>query len=228
MEFPLGSLAVLIVFILITSNLVEIDQPRQKIISAGLVGILLGGFVQLPLPSTKGTQISLNIGQSFIPCLMALMLWFDATIEEKYRVSLGTLAVGLTLYGFAALVDLEPGIMRFPELFSLPIIACVALLTGRTALGSSLAMVGGGMLVVLIRYLEVILFFQGGTYRELPGNLVWNTISLGAITVVTLNWTWEKLRSLSFRARNTNKEPDLVLGQETDNNQTEQIISPDN
>jgi len=238
MDFPVGSLAVLILFILITSNFIEIEEHRYRILVLGLAGVLLGSFLVIPLPSPKGMQVSLNTGHTLIPALISLMLWLEAPVEDKYRSSLGTAAVGLTLYGFAALIDLEPGIIRYPLIFSVPIVMSIALLTARTTLAGTLAIVSGCTLVVLIRYFESIFSLQAGTFFELPGKLVWNTMSLSAVGILIFNWGIERAKDFTrgriFPVTEQQSRKGSMLSEDTDllneipEQEQEKLIPSDN
>ncbi len=186
MDFPIGSLVVLITFILISSGIVNLPQRVFKLLVFGLAGILLAGFLIIPLPAPRGIALSLNTGHALIPLLMAMFVWSEAGIEDKYRASIGTLAVGLTLYGISALLDLEPGLFAHPLLYIAPITIVVALLTGKTITASCLGVVSGCTLVSALRFLQVVCTPDLVTRFELPGSLVWNTMSISAISCMGL------------------------------------------
>ncbi|HZW82294.1 MAG TPA: hypothetical protein VFF14_02575 [Candidatus Deferrimicrobium sp.] len=178
MNFPIGSLLALIVFILISSGVINLTEQRFKVLVYGLAGTLLGSFLVLPLPAPKGLTLTLNTGHALIPLLVALFLWAEAGVEDKYRASLGTLTVGLSLYGVSSLLDIEPGLIAYPLLFIVPITILISLLTGKTPLASCLSIVCGCTLVSVLRFLEGVLTQDMVATLELPGSLVWDTMSL--------------------------------------------------
>jgi hypothetical protein len=178
MNFPIGSLLALIAFILITSGVINLSEHRFKVLVYGLAGTLLGSFLVLPLPTPKGLSLTLNTGHALIPLLVVLFLWTEAGVEDKYRASLGTLSVGLSLYGVSSLLDMEPGLITYPLLFTVPITILVSLITGKTLLASGLSIVCGCTLVSVLRFLEGILSQDMVATFELPGSLVWDTMSL--------------------------------------------------
>ena len=196
MDFPLGSLAALVCLILIASGLVRFETARYKVLVLGLAGVLAGSFLVIPLPAPKGVQVLLNAGHSLIPVLIAAAFWLEAPAEDKYRASLGTLAICIIVYCLAALLDLEPGLLRYPLIFSVPIAAVIALLLGRTVYAASLGIVGGCTLVVLIRYFETTFTLQVKAFLELPGDLIWNTMSLSVLSASASIQAIERIKSL--------------------------------
>lgn len=188
MDFPIGSLAVLVLFILVASGVVGVKEAQYRIMVLGLAVVLMGSFLSIPLPAPKGMQVSLNVGHTLVPALISAMFWLEARAEDKYRASVGILVVGLIMYGFTTLLDIEPGILRYPLLVSVPLISTVAALTGRTVMASTMAITGGSLLVVFIRYFEMTFSLQFKSFLELPGTLVWNNISLGTMVSISSFW----------------------------------------
>jgi len=184
MDFPIGSLAVLVAFILVSSGIIPVEETKYKLLVVGLAGVFIGGFLSLPLPSPQGMQVSLNAGHTLIPVLISFMFWPETEAEDKYRTISGILVVGLVLYGLVTLLDLEPGMVQNPLWFSVPVISGIALLTARTAQGSAISIAGGSLLVVIIRYLDLAFSPEPRAFLELPGELVWNTASLGVFASV--------------------------------------------
>ncbi len=196
MDFPLGSLAVLVYFVLIGSGLIRFETAKYRVMVLGLAGVLAGSFLMVPLPAPKGVQVLLNAGHSLIPLLMAAVLWLQAPAEDRYRASLVTLAICVLIYCLAALLDLEPGLLPYPLFFSVPMAAVIALLLGRTVYGAGLGIVGGCILVVLIRYFETTFTLQVKAFLELPGDLIWNTMSLSVLSASASIQAIEHVKSL--------------------------------
>lgn len=199
MDFPFGSLAMLIALIMIAARIVPLKPYFAKLLSFGLVGVLLGGFLTIPVPAPQGIQVLLNIGHTLIPGLISLMFWLEATLEERYRISLGTLSVSLICYALTALLDLEPGLLSNPLLFTVPVIATTAMLIGKNPLSGAFAVVNGCLTVMLIRYLEVIFLLKPAGFMEIPGGLLWETMSLATVGAVAAIAVFNQVESYLAR-----------------------------
>ncbi|MDA8442311.1 MAG: hypothetical protein M0Z55_08035 [Peptococcaceae bacterium] len=200
MNFPIGSVSVLILLVLLLfNNIIDTTVVQRRVLIVGFAAILLGSWLIVPVPSPKAVQVELNVGQSLLPALIGLIAWLDLPQDEKYHASLGTLAVGLFLYGFTGLIDIEPGIMGYPLLFSLPLTVIIARLTAKTTTAATLALVGGSSLVILLRYIESAFTFPVNTVVDLPGQLLWNTTSLAIVGSFALVWFKQQVKLVRQR-----------------------------
>lgn len=201
MNFPLGSLSLVIVVVLLLAGLLENEAYRRYTLLIGLAAILAGSAFTVKIPSPQGTEVNLNIGEIIVGGTLLVLLWMGLSLEERYRSSQGTLLIGLTLYSMLLIFDMEPGIISQPVFISVPLSVALAVLLGRSGLGAVISLCGGAGVATFLKYLEICFLPSVIAQIDLPGPLIWNTVGLGSVTVLCCIWFSERVQKFMEKNR---------------------------
>lgn len=161
-RIPLGIVLLLIVSILIYFGVAQrvLDWLRlsDKAALGVIAALIVGGFINIPLPRGPRLEASLNVGGGLVPLFLASYLVGKAdTTKEKLRALGGIVATTGAVYLTGFLLGAEPETMFLDPLYVYPVVAgVVAYLIGRSRRSAFIAATMGILLADVITYLRLL------------------------------------------------------------------------
>jgi uncharacterized membrane protein len=118
-----------------------------------IVALIVGGFINIPLPAGPGMEASLNIGGGVVPLILSVYLLTKTSAMEKLRAFAGMAATAVAVYLTGLLLGAEAGTMMLDPLYVYPVVAgVVAYLIGRSRRGAFIAATMGVLIVDVVTY----------------------------------------------------------------------------
>lgn len=157
----IGIVILLIVSILIYFGMAQrvLDKLRLSDKAAlGIIGaLIIGGFINIPLPGGARLEASLNVGGGLVPLVLAGYLISKAeSTKEIVRALFGILITAGAVYLSGVLLGAEPETMFIDPIYIYPVVGgVVAYLAGRSRRSAFIAATMGIILVDVITYVHL-------------------------------------------------------------------------
>ncbi len=161
-RLPIGIIALLIVSILIYFGMAQRVLDRLRLSDKAALGIIaaliVGGFINIPLPRGPRLEASLNIGGGLVPLLLSgYLIKTSGSAKEKLRAFFGIVATAAAVYMTGKLVGADPETMFVDPLYIYPLVGgVVAYLTGRSRRSAFVAATMGILVVDFITYFYLL------------------------------------------------------------------------
>ncbi|MGB9791274.1 MAG: DUF1614 domain-containing protein [Thermacetogeniaceae bacterium] len=162
-RLPIGIIALLIVSILIYFGMAQRVLDRLRLSDKAALGIIaaliIGGFINIPLPRGPRLEASLNVGGGIVPLLLSgYLITTSGSAKEKLRAFLGIVVTAVAVYLTGKLVGADPETMVADPLYIYPLVGgVVAYLTGRSRRSAFVAATMGILLVDFVTYFYLLL-----------------------------------------------------------------------
>lgn len=161
MRIPIGMIVLLFVSLLIYFGVAQrvLDRLRlsDRTALVMVAALVIGGFINIPLPAGPNLEASLNIGGSVVPLILAGYLITRTSSKEKLRALAGVAATAAAVYLTGLLLGAEPENMFVDPLYVYPVVAgLVAYLIGRSRRGAFIAATVGILLVDAVSYVSLM------------------------------------------------------------------------
>ncbi len=197
-RFPIGIIVLVIASVLIYLGLAQRALDRMRLSDRGalvvIAGIVLGSFINIPLPFLPFTT-SVNVGGALVPIGLAIYLLVRAgTAREWTRALVGAVITAIVVYVVGSLINtgttMEPaGRYAFIDaIYLYPLVGgIVAYLIGRSRRAAFIAATLGVLLVDAFSY--VWLLGQGAPQNyvvAIGGAGAFDTIVLAGIVAILL------------------------------------------
>lgn len=161
-RLPIGIIALLIISVLIYFGMAQRVLDRLRLSDKAALGIIaaliVGGFINIPLPRGPRLEASLNVGGGLVPLLLSgYLIMTSGSAKEKLRAFFGIVATAVAVYLTGKLVGADPETMFVDPLYIYPLVGgVVAYLTGRSRRSAFVAGTMGILLVDLITYFYLL------------------------------------------------------------------------
>ncbi|MDD2554375.1 MAG: DUF1614 domain-containing protein [Desulfotomaculaceae bacterium] len=219
----IGIIVLIAVSILIYLGLAHRALDRMRLSDRGalvVIGlILLGGFINIPLPFLP-YNTTINVGGALIPVGLAIYLLVRAgTRKEWIRALVGTIATAVVVYVVGSLINsgatMEPAgrWAVIDAIYLYPLVGgIVAYLFGRSRRGAFIAATLGVLLVDIFQYAWLINQGAPANYAmPIGGAGAFDAIVLaGIVAVILAELIGESLERLSGGPRTKGRPPELV------------------
>lgn len=223
-NLPVGLIALIVVSVLIYLGLMHRVLDRMRLTDkAALVilgAILIGGFIDLPIPAGK-MMLSVNIGGALVPIGLAVYLVLKADeSKEKVRALLGALVTGAVVYGVGTFVFTglaEPaGRFAFVDIiYVYPIVAAViAYAVGRSRRAAWVAATMGVLLADVIHGARLAAAGTAGVV-SFGGAGAFDVVVLSGILAVLLAEIVGEVRERMQGGPSAERDPAVLAGLQT-------------
>jgi uncharacterized membrane protein len=170
LRIPFGTIILLIISLLIYFGVAQrvLDKLRlsDRAALGAIAAIIVGSFINIPLPGWARLEASLNIGGGVVPIVLAGYLMTDTTNLERARALAGVVATAVAIYLAGLFLKAEPETMFMDPLYLYPLVGgVVAYLVGRSRRSAFIAATMGILLFDLITYLRMLI-------SRIPGAVV--------------------------------------------------------
>ncbi len=161
-RIPVGIIILLIISILIYFGVAQRVLDRLRLSDKGalavIAALIIGGFINIPLPRGPRLEASLNVGGGLVPLFLAgYLITQTETAKEKLRALGGVFATAGAVYLTGILLGAEPESMFLDPLYVYPLVGgIVAYLTGRSRRSAFIAATVGILLVDVITYFRLL------------------------------------------------------------------------
>jgi uncharacterized membrane protein len=161
LRIPIGMIVLLFVSLLIYFGVAQRVLDRLKLSDrAALVmvaALIIGGFINIPLPAGQNLEASVNIGGSIVPLILAGYLLTQTSPKEKLRALAGIAGTAAAVYLTGLLVGAEPENMFVDPLYVYPVVGgLAAYLIGRSRRGAFIAATLGILFIDVVSYVRQI------------------------------------------------------------------------
>lgn len=161
-RMPVGTIILLIVSLLIYFGVAQrvLDKLRlsDKAALGIIAAIIIGSFINIPLPGGARIEASLNVGGGLVPLVLAGYLMTNTTNVERVRAIVGIIATAGAIYLAGLFLRAEPETMLLDPLYLYPVVGgIVAYLIGRSRRSAFIAATIGILLFDVIGYLRLII-----------------------------------------------------------------------
>lgn len=167
MRMPAGTIALLVVGILVYFGLAQRVLDRLKLTDRAALGfiaaILAGSFLNITLVRAPA-ELRLNVGGGIVPLVLALYLIVTADeVKEKWRGAIAAVVSGVAVYVSAKLIPAEEQVMAIDPMYVFSAVAgVVGYLAGRSRRSSFIAGTLGIIIADIFHYAELLI-------RRIPG-----------------------------------------------------------
>jgi len=174
---PVGIIILLIVSILVYIGVAQRVLDRLRLSDKAALGVIaaliIGGFINLPLPRGPRIEASLNIGGGLVPLLLAgYLITQTETMKERARALVGIVATAGAVYLTGIFLRAEPENMFLDPLYVYPLVGgVVAYLIGRSRRSAFIAATVGILLVDVITYLRLLITGTPGAVLKSKGRM---------------------------------------------------------
>lgn len=167
---PIGTIILLVISLLIYFGVAQrvLDKLRlsDKAALGVIAAIILGSFINIPLPGGARVEASLNVGGGLVPLVLAGYLMTNTTNVERIRSVVGVIATAGAIYLAGLFLSAEPETMVLDPLYLYPVVGgIVAYLIGRSRRSAFIAATIGILLFDVISYLRLIIL-------RIPGSVL--------------------------------------------------------
>lgn len=161
-RMPLGTIILLIISLLIYFGVAQrvLDKLRlsDKAALGVIAAIIIGSFINIPLPGVARLEASLNVGGGLVPFFLAGYLMTNTTNLERIRALAGIVATAGAIYLAGLFLKAEPETMFMDPLYLYPVVGgIVAYLVGRSRRSAFIAATIGILLFDVITYLRLLI-----------------------------------------------------------------------
>lgn len=243
---PVGLIVLLIVSVLIYFGMAQRVLDRLRLSDRAALGVIaaliVGGFINIPLPGGPRLEASLNVGGGLVPTLLVIyLIATTGTARERLRALLGMVATATAVYLVGRLMGAEPETMLIDPIYIYPLVGgLVAYITGRSRRSAFIAGTAGILLVDFITYFRLLATGTSGSVLIGGGGAFDAVIISGLLAVLMAEFIGEarerlqggpsperppvllkRLRPIDAQRQSTDSQPekgDEVQG-ETDKNQ---------
>lgn len=169
-RMPIGTIILLVISLLIYFGVAQrvLDKLRlsDKAALGVIAAIILGSFINIPLPGGARVEASLNVGGGLVPLVLAGYLMTNTTNVERIRSVVGVIATAGAIYLAGLFLSAEPETMVLDPLYLYPVVGgIVAYLIGRSRRSAFIAATIGILLFDVISYLRLIIL-------RIPGSVL--------------------------------------------------------
>ncbi len=166
-RIPLGTIILLIVSLLIYFGVAQrvLDKLRlsDKAALGAIAALIIGGFINIPLPGGARIEASLNVGGGLVPLFLSGYLLFKTTNIERLRAFAGVIATAAAVYLAGLFLNAEPESMFISPMYLYPLVGgVVAYVIGRSRRSAFIAATMGILLFDVISYLRMITLGRPG------------------------------------------------------------------
>jgi uncharacterized membrane protein len=232
-SFPIGSIALIIVSLLIFFGLAERALDRLRLTDRqallAIAAIILGSFINIPLPFLP-YKTSLNVGGAIIPMMLAVYLLAKAgTSKEWGRALFGAVITAGAVYLIGSMLNsgsAEPAgrFALMDAIYLYPLAGgLIAYLIGRSRRAAFVAATLGILLVDVYHYVWLIKNNAPANYMVMiGGGGVFDAIILaGVLAVLLAELIGESFERITGGPVSAGRPPSLLHALEAPDNQTE-------
>lgn len=197
-RFPIGIIILIVVSVLIYLGLAHRALDRMRLSDKGALvvigGIILGSFVNIPLPFLP-FRTSINVGGALVPVGLAIYLLVRAgTSKEWMRALVGAVVTAVVVYVIGSLINagttMEPAgrYAVLDAIYLYPLAGgIVAYLLGRSRRAAFIAATLGVLLVDVFHYFWLLSQGAPASYAvSIGGAGAFDTIVLAGIIAILL------------------------------------------
>jgi len=215
-RLPVGIVILLIVSILVYIGVAQRVLDRLRLSDKAALGVIaaliIGGFINLPLPRGPRIEASLNIGGGLVPLLLAgYLIAQTETMKERVRALVGIVATAGAVYLTGIFLGAEPENMFLDPLYVYPLVGgVVAYLIGRSRRSAFIAATVGILLVDVITYLRLLITGTPGAVLIGGGGAFDAVVIAGLLAVLLAEFIGETREWLQGGPTETGKAPALL------------------
>lgn len=190
-RIPIGIITLLIVSVLIYFGMAQrvLDRLRlsDKAALVIIAALIIGGFINVPLPHGPRLEASLNIGGGLVPLLLSgYLIKTCGSAKEKLRAAFGIAATAGAVYLTGVLLGADPETMLLDPLYIYPLVGgLVAYLTGRSRRSAFIAATVGILLVDFVTYFYLLITGTPGAVL-IGGGGAFDAVVIGGLLAVLL------------------------------------------
>ncbi len=212
---PIGTILLLIVSLLIYFGVAQrvLDRLRlsDKAALGAIAALIIGGFINIPLPGGPSIEASLNVGGGIVPLFLSGYLLTKTTNIERLRAAAGIIATATAIYLAGLFLEAEPEAMAIDPLYLYPLVGgVIAYLIGRSRRGAFIAATMGILLFDIVSYLRIMLLGIPGSVLIGGGGAFDAIIVAGILAVVLAEFIGETRASLQGGPTERGKAPALL------------------
>lgn len=212
---PLGTIILLIVSLLIYFGVAQRVLDKLRLSDKAALGIIaaliIGSFIDIPLPRGARIEASLNVGGAVIPLVLSGYLISTTTNKEKLRAGAGIIVTGAAVYLAGRFLPAEPETMLIGPLYLYPLVGgVVAYLIGRSRRASFIAATMGILLFDLFSYLRMMTLGIPGTANIGGGGAFDVIVIAGLLAVLLAEFIGETRERLQGGPAESGKAPALL------------------
>jgi uncharacterized membrane protein len=176
-----------------------------------LAALIVGGFINIPIPGGPRLEASLNVGGSIVPLFLAGYLLFRTSTQEKIRAFFGAAATAVAVYLTGILLGAEPGTMAIDPLYVFPVVAgVVAYLFGRSRRSAFIAATLGVLIVDVVTYFRLVATGTPGAVLIGGGGAFDAVVIAGLLAVLLAEFIGESRERLQGGPSVAGKAPALL------------------
>ena len=215
MRIPIGMIVLLVVSVLVYFGVAHRVLDRLRLSDKAALGmiaaLIVGGFINIPLPAGFRLEASLNVGGAVVPLILAGYLFIQTSTKEKYRAVAGVVATAVAVYLTGILLGAEPETMMLDPLYVFPVVAgVVAYLIGRSRRGAFIAATMGILAVDVITYVQLVSTKTPGAVMIGGGGAFDAVVIAGLLAVLLAEFIGESREWLQRGPSVENKAPALL------------------
>lgn len=190
-RFPIGIILLLVISVLIYFGIAQRVLDRLRLSDKAALGviaaIIVGGFINIPLPGKPRIEASLNVGGGLVPLLLSGYLFLEAgTVKEKVRAIAGILFTTGAIYLTGFFLGAEPETMFLDPLYVYPVVGgVVAYIIGRSRRSAFIAATVGILLVDVVMYFWLLFTGRPGAVL-IGGGGAFDAVVIGGLLAVLL------------------------------------------
>jgi uncharacterized membrane protein len=159
---PLGTIILLIVSLLIYFGVAQRVLDKLKLSDKAALGVIaaliIGSFINIPLPRGPRIEASLNVGGALVPIILAGYLIARTTNIEKLRAAIGIIVTAAAIYLAGRFLNAEPESMFMGPIYLYPLVGgIVAYVIGRSRRSAFIAATMGILLFDVYTYLRIMI-----------------------------------------------------------------------
>lgn len=214
-RIPVGIILLLVISILVYFGVTQrvLDRLRlsDKAALAVIAAIIIGGFINIPLPGGARLEASLNVGGGAIPLALSGYLFMNTGTKERIRALLGIVITGFAVYLSGRFLGAEPENMFLDPMYVYPLVGgIVAYLVGRSRRSAFIAATTGIILVDVVMYLWLIFTNRPGAVMIGGGGAFDAVITAGLLAVLLSEFIGETREFLQGGPESAGKDPALL------------------
>lgn len=213
---PIGIIILLIVSILIYFGVAQRVLDRLRLSDKAALGVIaaliIGGFINIPLPRVPRLEASLNIGGAVVPLILSgYLIATTGTNRERLRALLGIVVTAGAIYLTGVFMGADPETMLMDPLYVYPLVGgVVAYLTGRSRRNAFIAATGGILLVDVVTYFRLLLTGIPGAVLIGGGGAFDSVVIAGLLAVLLAEFIGETREWLQVGPKAEGKAPALL------------------
>ncbi|MDD4359664.1 MAG: DUF1614 domain-containing protein [Syntrophaceticus sp.] len=214
-QIPIGTIILLVVSLLIYFGVAQrvLDKLRLSDKAAlGVIGaLIIGSFINIPLPSGPRVEASINIGGAVVPLILAGYLIYTTSNKERLRSVVGTIGTAAAIYLTGLLLPAQPEAMVLDPLYIYPLVGgIIAYVIGRSRRGAFIAATMGILLFDVLTYFSFMIQGSPGAVLIGGGGAFDAIVIAGLLAVLLAEFIGESRERLQGGPTEKGKAPALL------------------